>query len=150
MKDIYNTYSQRFALPEFDRLDYEFEISTIDEESFILRHIRRKMAEKVENFAKLIEGILNPDTTPSALNECRAFTDEEKDEMYKLYKKLMHCYRRSTELDILDHEENDAEYIKSVFGAWDEIKERMLYIVGKMKDTWKEEPDKSERLEYFG
>lgn len=153
MEDIkkgYETISAKLKLPRFEDLDKDFEISTIDNETRLLTNIRRKIAEKMEHQARLLEGLLNPETTPASLHESNAFSESGKDKIFKLYKKVMYILRRSEELEIAGQEEEEASYIKDVCSEWKSMKEELLDIMIKLKESWREEPDRSERMEYFG
>ena len=48
IKKQYQELAKKHKLPDFDRLNMEFEIENIDETGFLLRSILSKIGEKVE------------------------------------------------------------------------------------------------------
>ena len=60
-KENYLKFAKKFSLPSYDELNNDFEISSIEEEQFLIRAVRRKIAEKMDIYAKIIETILMPE-----------------------------------------------------------------------------------------
>jgi len=150
IKGAYEKIAKKHTLPKFEKLDDEFEISFIDKEAFLVRSIRRKMNEKVIFFCRIIEGVLFPQGASyiSAV-ENKAVTDEEKQKILKVYKRLMGYERRSLRLDTNSDDEKDAKYIKSLYKEWPAFKEVAEDFVKKLENAWnKEEETPSEG--FFG
>ena len=55
----YDSYKKKLKLPDFNELDVEFEISSIEEEGFVLRKIRRKIVDKVIEFSDVLNRIVD-------------------------------------------------------------------------------------------
>ncbi|MBI4159070.1 hypothetical protein HY500_02310 [Candidatus Woesearchaeota archaeon] len=132
----------KYNLPDFRKLDEEFEISNIqglEDKRFLSRFIRRKVNEKVIFFCRIIESILYPQS-PNYISmvESRIFTEEEKQEISELYKRLMHYEKESLILDIESDDKASARYINEVFNSWPEIKKEMVVITKKMQKAWNE------------
>jgi hypothetical protein len=150
IKEMYNKIGQKHKeLPDFDKLDNEFEISAL-EEPFILRAIRRKITEKVDFYANLIKDLLQPESDMRNMYECRAFGDNEKEEVYNILKKLMFFSRLSAEAAIKSDEKEDIKFLNNFFDEWLKMKPNLLKIVSKMKDSWEKETELKEDLGYFG
>ncbi|MBI2653114.1 hypothetical protein HYX00_06615, partial [Candidatus Woesearchaeota archaeon] len=47
----YNEIRKRLKLPEFKEIDFDFEISDLEETNFLLRAIIRKIAEKLDFYS---------------------------------------------------------------------------------------------------
>ena len=150
LKKEYEPLKKKYNLPEFFVLDTELEISSIDEPAFLLRKIRKKIEERIEYFCKILEEILQPDTCLSGLHECKFFDENQKKEIYALYKKLMILNRHALELSILNDEGQDASFIISVLKDWAEIKRNLVTWVGQLKDNWEKETEVKEDVGYFG
>lgn len=150
IKEAYEKISKKYSLPGFEKLDNEFEISFIDKEAFLIRSIRRKMNEKVIFFCRIIEGVLFPQGASyiSAV-ESKALTDEEKQNILEVYKKLMGYERRSLMLDTDSDDEKDARYIKSLYKEWPEFKKVVGEFVKKLEKAWKQE-EESPSEGFFG
>ncbi|MBI2646922.1 hypothetical protein HYW99_00425 [Candidatus Woesearchaeota archaeon] len=147
----YNELKKRLKLPEFKELDFEFEISGIEDTNFLLREIIRRIAEKLDFYATMLEEILQPDTSNLyAMHETKYFDDDNKNKMYDLYSKLMNLSRQSIEA-ILEHDENkEAQFITTIFNEWTNLKKYLLKYVKKMKESWQTEINIKEDLGYLG
>ena len=140
--------SLKYKLPDFKKLDNEFEISTIqgiDNNKFILRFIRRKMNEKIIFFCRIIESILYP-SQPNIITmvESKAFTEEEKQSISEFYKKLMHYEKESINLDVDENESLTVKYINDVEKIWPEVKKQVLEMTKKMQNSWSEKEIQTE------
>ena len=150
----YNELRKNHALPEFIEIDSEFEISDLEDTSFLLRGIIRRIAEKLDFYSTMLEEILQPDTSNLyAMHETRFFDENEKKQMYELYTKLMNFNRRSIEVSLSSSskdEIDEIEFINILFGEWKAIKQELLKYVKKMRASWKAETDIKEEIGYLG
>ena len=86
----YAKLSKKYKLPKFKDIDAEFEISALDNEKFLIKNILRNILEKLEFYIEIIGGLVHPDgSSISSMYEIRFFSENEKNGMYKLFKKLM-------------------------------------------------------------
>lgn len=148
----YNELGKKHRLPDFKDIDFEFEVSDLEETNFLLRNIIRRMAEKLDFYSTMLEEILQPDASNLyAMHETRYFDDDEKKQMYELYAKLMNLNRQSIEVSLSRNEKDEAEFISGLFEQWKSLKNELLKLVKKIKDSWKtEEADIKEDLGYLG
>lgn len=149
-KRLYEPLRKKHKLPSFEELDHNFEISAMDQEFFSLREIRKKLAERVDDVAGMVERMLQPDTNLSDLCESRVLDETEKKELFALYKTLMVASRRLSELLLLNDEKLDAEFIKSFFAEWKKIKPQLLGFIKKLRESWEKETEESENAPYMG
>ena len=151
--DIKEEYTKlKLPLPRFEDLDNEFEISNanIKNKNFLLRNIRRRVNEKVIFYCRIIEGLLYPNSNNIiGMIEIKFFDEEEKNEISKLYKKLMQFERESLAIDVNPDDKKDVEYINTVFKQWRQYKEDLIKITRKMKDSWKMQ-EETTKDSYFG
>lgn len=150
VKKLYEPLRKRYKLPGFDELDAEFEISAIEAESGLLREVRKQISEKVGNISSLVEEVLQPDTNLVNLYESRVFEDEDKKELFELYKRLMVVDRTLVELTIANDEKLDAEFIKSFAAEWKKLKPGLLRFVRKLRESWEKETEEGEAAGYMG
>ena len=154
-KEIEKQYIElrkKYKLPEFKEMDFEFELSDIEETTFLLRAIIRRMEEKLDFYSTMLEEILQPDTSNLyAMHETKFFDEDEKKQMYELYTKLMNFNRQSIEVSLEHNENKEADFINSLFDEWKSLKQELLMFVRKMRASWKaEEADIKEDLGYMG
>jgi len=150
IEKTYNKLKEKYSLPDFDELNNEFELSTIECEEFLLRKIRKKIADKINAMCEFLEGLLSPDTTMANLYEYKAFDDDERKKIFELYKRLKVLEKLALELSLNHDDEKDAKFIKNVFSSWDEIRNEMTTIIKKIKDFWENESTKEYKAGYFG
>ncbi|MBW2966112.1 hypothetical protein KY342_03340 [Candidatus Woesearchaeota archaeon] len=150
IKEEYNKLKEKYNLPEFSDVDNEFEISIIEHEEFLLREIRRKITEKMEDYIKVLERILQPETVLSEMYECKIFTDEEKDVFFKLFRRLMFFDRLSVETSIDENDKKSAEFINDFWKDWGNIKKELSDFIKKLKEGWLKETKIKEELGYLG
>jgi len=141
---------KKYKLPSFKELDEEFEISSIEKKEFLLREIRRKIAEKFELYAKLFESVLQLEPTLTTLNEINAFNEKEKENLYKIFRDLMVIDRLSIETSIDETDKKTADFIQDAWNEWKNLKKELLPIIQKLKKSWMEEKDIKEILRYVG
>ena len=148
----YNELKKKLKLPEFKELDFEFEISDLEETNFLLKATIRRMAEKLDFYSTMLEEVLQPDTSNLyAMHETKFFDEEEKKQMYELYTKLMNLNRQSIEVSLEHNEKDEADFINNLLNEWKDLKQELLRFVRKMRASWKtEEADIKEDLGYLG
>ena len=150
-QSAYDVLKKKYGLPDFQALDADFEISSIESDSWVLKNVGKKILERLELVIDVVERILQPDTNSYAnMYECKFFTGAEKDALFALFKHIMHCYRALFELDLLNDEKAHAQFIKEFFVEWQQIKKSLLPFTSKLKSVWKETTQDKEKLEYLG
>ena len=86
----YNKLSKKYKLPKFNELDSEFEVSNLENERFLIKSILRKIVEKLEFYIEVIGNLVHPDASSlTTMYEVRFFSEDEKNNMYGLFKKMM-------------------------------------------------------------
>jgi hypothetical protein len=150
MKEQYSELKKKHKLPDFSILDYEFEISSIEEEAFLLRNIRCMIDEKTELSIKLLDEILHPEAGFSSFRESGIFTQDERERILKVYRSLMYFRRLSTELFFEDSDELNAKFINEFMKEWPELKKSLLVFVKRMKESWQKDVSIKEVVGYLG
>ena len=149
-KKRYDEMKKKLGLPDFDALKREFSIGKIEEESNMLSEIIKRIDDRIELFEKIINRMLQPDTTISDLYECKIFTDNDKKGMFETYKKLMIMHDSALIAEIESDDRKTAAFISDSFRKWPSLKKDVLAVVGKMKDSWIKDIDISEDIGYLG
>ena len=137
-------------LPEFNDINNEFEIATIEKPDFLLREIIRKITEKLDGFSTLIEELMQGDTKMSNIYEWKTMDDEMKKNVLEIYKNIMKKIRSALELSLDHSEEKEAAFVKELFDNWAALKPKLKKFVSGLKETWKKDIDITEKLEYMG
>ncbi len=150
MEDIYTELKQRHGLPEFSILDKEFDIGELEDEHFLLRGIRKKIEDKIEDITKIFERLLHPESSFSSYREANSFSDEEREKMLDVYSRLMFFYRQATELSIEDSDEENAKYVNDFMKEWSGMKKEIMIYIKRLKESWTKEITKKEVVGYLG
>ena len=147
----YNKLSKKYKLPKFNEIDSEFEVSSLENERFLIRNILRKIAEKLEFYIDIIGNLVHPDASNiSSMYEIRYLTNDEKNNTYLLFKKMMKTHRGIIGLVPNNDEKQQTEFLNSFFAEWIGIKKELIIYIGKIKDSWDKESTIEEDIGYFG
>jgi hypothetical protein len=82
--------------------------------------------------------------------ECKVFDDNEKLEVFDIFKKLMSFVRLSSEVALDCDDRKDAEFIKNLFDEWLRLKPKLKEKVSKLRVSWQKDVDLKEEFGYFG
>ena len=146
----YSVLKKKYKLPDFKEMEAELQLSDSEETNFLLKLIVRRIAEKLDFFAKMIEEILQPDSSLYAMHEIRHFDENEKHRLYKLYKELMELSRNSIEVSLLNKEAAEVEFVLKFFIEWKNLKIELLAYAKKLKEAWQNELDIKDDVGYLG
>jgi len=151
LKEKYSEFQKQYQLPDFHNLNKQFDVEEIDVETdFLLRKIRRNIAEKVAGYMRFIEVILNPQNTPLFLFKLiKKLEPKDKEEISKLYEKLGAFEIELISLDLNYNEKNEANFINNCFKLFNkEIKTNLLQLTEKMNNG--HDNSKPNGASYFG
>ncbi|HLC37756.1 MAG TPA: hypothetical protein VJJ53_03180 [Candidatus Nanoarchaeia archaeon] len=147
----YEDLKKKYKLPDFKRLNREFDLEEIEHDGFLLKRIRNRLYEKVSFFIKILESILYPSSSDVAsLYESKFFTEEDMDNVSSLFKKLMLIDRHYLLVDIEEDEDKDSEFINTVYEDWLILKKDLIKFLDIMKESWKKEDKIPTEKDYFG
>lgn len=147
----YNELAKKYKLPKFNLVDAEFEISDFDNANFLLRNTLRNIADKLEYYSNFINNLLQPDAASlSSMHETRFFTQDERNDVYFLFKKIMKCHRNAILLILGNDEKKQADFLNNFFNEWMGIKKQLFFYIEKMKESWDKETSIQEDLGYLG
>ena len=154
LKKIYESYQKKYKLPDYDKLDHEFEllyVNNIIEIKYPLRFIRRRIIDKIGYFIGILQGILQPNPASIiSLEESKFFSEEEKKNISLLINRLMLLQRESTVLDTDFNIDEDAKLIRESYKFWLDTKKDILKIIETFVQNWKKEAKEESKKEYIG
>ena len=147
----YDSLSKKYKLPKFKDIDAEFEISSLENEKFLIKNILRGISEKLEFYIEFISNLVHPDgTSISSMYEIRFFSEDDKNDMYMLFKKLMKTHRNIVEMVLKNDEKEQSDFLNKFFADWQDMKKELLKHIEKMKDSWGKQSTIEEDIGYFG
>lgn len=130
-------------LPNFRNLDKEFEVVLRLEDKIIPRvHLLRTVSNLVSNhflfFVDYLHNLIFPN--PSSIiimEESKIYSEEEKDKIENLIKKLTFFTRKNLELSVIRSEKEDVKFIVESYKEWKSMKKPLLTIIEKATKHWK-------------
>jgi hypothetical protein len=152
LKKEYRILKNKYNLPDFKSLNEEFHIEKVaeSETEILIREVRKFMADKMLNYMRFIENILNPINAPMFIFSFIKLLDaEEKKSVSEIYKKLMKKEIQLIELDLEFDEKREAEFIKNSYEFWQGIKKDILKITDKINKKWDDKFEANNKG-YFG
>jgi len=139
LKKDYKKIQGKYELPDFTEINKDFHIEKIAEieTDFLIREIRKFMADRFSNYLRFVEALLNPQNAPMfVFSIVKSIGKEEKNKLTEIYKKLAKIEVDIIELDIQFIEDKEADFIKTSYKTWQEIKKDILEILGTIKKNW--------------
>jgi hypothetical protein len=151
IKEKYNQLKKKYSLPSYDDLNQEFNLEDINAESeLVLQNVRRKIYEKIDYYAELIESVLQPESSLANMYEAHYTEDDEKNKAYSIFKRLLYILRYSKLVALDNNEEENAKFINEVHSEWNSTKKDIKYLIKRLLEIWKIESDIKEDLSYMG
>ena len=151
IEKAYNHLCKKYSLPKFEEIDKEFEISALESQRFLIKGILKRISETLEPYAESIGNLVHPDgSSLITMHEVRFFSEDEKNEMYTLFKKFMKTGRHISELILANDEKEQAIFLSNFFSEWLAIKKNLRAYLGKMKECWENESTIDDDLGYLG
>ncbi len=149
-KDFEDVRSQ-YGLPNWEHLDWYFEISTTEYNDFFpLRCIRRKMIEKLVSTCDRLALVLHPEQDLASIYDNMHLSDSIRKEIFAVYKRLMVLIRKSGFYEMEGNNEGEAHLITEISRTWDETKEDLRKFFLLMEQSWKIEEEKNGKVKYLG
>ena len=148
LKKRYAELQQKHNLPSFNQLNEDFcvEKAAEAEVDILIREIRRFVSDKFLNYMRFIETIMNPtNASVFIFSIIKTLGEDEKKRLNEIYKKLAKSELELIDLDITYSEEKEAEFIRTFYGLWQDVKNEMLEIMDKVKEDWDKEIEKSDK-----
>ncbi len=149
IKERYETLRKKLDLPTFEELE-EFEVGSIEECSYLLPEIRRRLIDKAHDSMDFLSDVFQPDASLTNMYESRAFGEEEKKAAFNAFRRLMFWKRAALKASIANDDKANVEFIKGFVSEWKELKSTLSAIVDKVRVSWEMDSEQDEKLGYFG
>jgi len=150
LKNKYAEFEKKYALPDFEEINKEFEIEKIERESALfMKIVRKTMMDKVVNSIGFLDMLLNPVNAPRIyMPFVKVMNGEDKkiiDGMYEIFSELsLSCLVLELDYD----EQKEADMIKRILKDWKSAKVDFVKLMNRVYRPGKD-INKRERS-YFG
>lgn len=148
LKKKYEKLRKKYNLPSFEEMNIDFEIEKLQERDTetLSREIRRAIADKNLAYLKFAEMFMNPSTAPMFfLALVKSLDNKEKELLSELYLELGKFEIRNIALDNEYDEKKDAEFIKTFFKKWQDIKKKFDKILKGIEEAWERKVEKGDK-----
>ncbi|MBS3064936.1 MAG: hypothetical protein J4451_00340 [DPANN group archaeon] len=135
LKENYEKLRKKYNLPEFDKLDDEFEIRKIDYDLNLVREIKRLVSSRLLYISDLLDPILNPHESLRSSIESNAVSEDDINEMVRFYKEIWHLLHVGANASFISDDE-EAKYINDIVARWPKIKAKVKYFSDKLIIAW--------------
>lgn len=149
VKKNYAALQKKYSLPSLEDVEINFGHIEFDSEDYLLSSIRRKMTDKIEGFAGAIANVFEGETNLSSIYESKVLDDEKKADLFRIYKRLMKYSRQSNILSLSYDEKQEAEFVKSFFKEWQELKKDIKRYLVLFMDSWEKDTDINEEIQNY-
>lgn len=150
LKIQYGELSKKYGLVDFSELNEMFDIEETDTETdFLLRKIRRVIADRIASYLRFVELILNPSNAPMFFYKLVQKLEEgDKIILSEIYERLGNFEIEIIGLDLNYNEQNEVDAIIKMHKIFSEVKGNLLEIIKKLSNgvTKKRDLNRS----YFG
>lgn len=151
-KAKYEVLKKKHGLPSFSELteDFNIERASEAETEYPLREIRKFISDKLFNYLRFVEALLNPSNVPMyVFSIVKTLGADEKKKLSDIYAELAKIEIMIMEIDLDYSEKAEADFIKSSFKAWQTMKKDLLKIAEVVKKNW-DLKSEAEKKGYFG
>lgn len=140
---------EKLGLKNIDELDKHFEITSIKEEAFLLRAVRRKIADKIDHVIQMLSHYMEPDGIIQ-FNDAHALDDHDRDEVMRLLKEFSIIYKHYIELEIESNENEEKEFCMKSLETYKANITALKMLVSKVKKAYNSEQDIKVNTDYLG
>ncbi|MCX6748811.1 MAG: hypothetical protein NT076_04350 [Candidatus Pacearchaeota archaeon] len=148
LKKEYKLVKKKYNLPEFSKLNEDFDIEKLQEKEtdLLVRELRRIIVEKNVIYLRFVEMFLNPSQAPMFfLSLAKNMSSNDSKMLEELYVHLGKYEILSLELDNIYNEAKEAEFIKKFYVGWQETKTKLAELLKKLKDSWDKKSEKRDK-----
>jgi len=152
LKNSYSKLQKKHHFPNFKEMNEDFHIEKLadPEPEILIREIRKFLGDKLANYMRFVENLLNPVNVPMFIfSIVKLLESQDKKVLEEMYKELMKIEVRFIELDLEFNEEKEAKFILDSYNSWQVMKKNMLKIMGKIDAKWDDKAETNSKG-YFG
>ncbi len=152
LKKRYSELRKKHNLPSFEELNEDFGIEKISEHEvdLLIREIRKFVGDRLVNYMRFIENLLNPVNVPMfVFSMVKVLDADDKKQLSEIYKILVKVEVGFIAHDLVFNEEKEAEFIRESYKTWQKIKKDLLTILNKINKKWDDKGETGNKG-YFG
>lgn len=152
LKKEYSEIKKEHNLPDFNHLNENFYLEKLVdiETDFLLREVRKMIADKMINYLKFFEAFMNPSTAPVFIHSImKTLDNDSKEKIKKVYERLSKREVELIDLDLIYDGKKEADFINGFTKEWNEMKKDLSGVVDIINKNWNTKV-KGNNKDYFG
>ncbi|MCA9477758.1 MAG: hypothetical protein KC535_01270 [Nanoarchaeota archaeon] len=140
----------RYQLPSLD--NWHEELGPFDtEDKGLLLTLIEKLTDKSNKFTTFLEEMLHPDSSITSMQEASVFSNEEREALFALFKRLTFFQRKSLLIQLSSSEGEKAQYLKEFLSSFQSCKNELKQHIEKALSVWSAKEINTSSFEgYFG
>lgn len=154
LRKEYALLSKKYKLPEFDKLNEDFEIEKLEnkETAYFVRAVRKVVMEKIVNSLSFLEMLMNPVNVPRMYLICvKSLNQKDMNSIERIYGVFSDIILSALQLEIEYSEKHEAEMINQVYEKWNSVKKPFNEIISRLKCSSLLNPESIKKEKsYFG
>jgi hypothetical protein len=143
-------FAKLFKKDIIESLDSYFEISTIKEEDFLVRSVRRRIAEKLEHILDLLSSYLNPGSDLLETTDAECFSEEDRDKILSIIKIIVLLYKKHQSLEVESVESEEKDFCIEALHAYKKFAVEVKALISKTAETYNKDDIKADIAHYLG
>lgn len=152
VKEDYKKIEEKFNLPPFEKMmeDFDMEKLSEKEEGYMVRDVRRIVAEKIGAYMHLFEMLMNPSSPPMfVFSFMKNLSEQDKKVIKEVYKELSKIQIITIKLDTIYDEKKEADFIKKTNANWQILKKKVYALAETFEKEFEKNAETKEKS-YFG
>jgi len=135
-----------------DIADYDtyFEISTVKDEGFVLKEVRRKIMSHISLVTDMLSKYIFPDSSFFEAYDAQALSDEDREKTMKVLKDFRVLQKKNTLLNLSSNDGDERECCKEGLALYIQHLPHITELVEKVKNSYSTQIINKERLHYLG
>lgn len=146
-----NEFISKHNLPSKDSLEKELGVLDFEESDDIINELIKSLREKINKYIHFLEDVLQPDSSLISLQESSTLSEQDRDDLFSLFKKVVLIQRTHLLVDLDGSNDDKIAYFKQLFAGWHDIKIQLRPFVQKTLSVWGDSVSFEEmKQNYFG
>lgn len=151
LKETYTKLQGKYNLPQFDVFNNLFNICTLETtELSLLPDLLKHIIDHIDYYEKIIYPLIDPEPSLVSIHENKGFSEEEHKEVVAIYKQLMYLQRNASVVLLKNNPSEQALFIINLTSEWNKMREKILPILEKIRDSWLQDEHLEQDLGYLG
>ena len=140
---------EKIGIKNVDEFDKYFEITSIKDEGFLLRQVRRKIADKFDHVIQMLTHYIEPDGL-TQFNDAHALSEDDRNDVMRILKEFSILYKEHVMLEIESSDNEEKEYCRKSLDIYKANIKALKSLLVKIKESYSKEESIKTSADYLG